>query len=125
MQEIISVCQAFSYDVVVDENCRCVSPGPSSITSPDKTQSVQGDEMPPPSWWDEGCGFRKQDAIPIHSVVTLHRNLSFSLFFFFHPFVEGERFCLFSLCIFVSLTHIYHATQKSQYKFLISEIPTR
>lgn len=61
------------------------------------------------------------------SILLLHCTVIFLslFFFFFHPFVEGERFCLFSLCIFVSLTHIYHATQKSQYKFLISEIPTR
>lgn len=49
---------------------------------------------------DEGCVLTKQDAIPIHSVLTLHCNLSFFLFIFF----AGGMGLFVLLCIFVSLT---------------------
>ena len=79
MQKTIPVCRAFSYDMVVDEMCRCVSPGPSSITCPDKTQSIGGWNVSS-ILLDEGCGFTKQDMIPIHSAISLS-------FFFFSPFM--------------------------------------
>lgn len=62
---------------------------------------------------DEGCGFTKQDAIPIHSVLTLHCNFSFFLFF---SFFGGGMGMFVLLCIFVSsflwlaFRHINHAT---------------
>lgn len=48
---------------------------------------------------DEGCGFTKQDAIPIHSVLTLHCNFSF---FFFHAFFWRGNGSVCLLWIFVS-----------------------
>lgn len=68
--------RAFTYDEVAEEKCRCASPGPPSITREARTTRKKTHRAH--TGWnvssilpDEGCVLRKQDAIAIHSLLTL------------------------------------------------------
>lgn len=68
--------RAFTYDEVAEEKCRCASPGPSSITREARTTAKKTHRAH--TGWNvssilpnEGCVLRKQDAIAIHSLLTL------------------------------------------------------
>lgn len=70
---------------------------------------------------DEGCILTKQDAIPIHSVLTLHSNLSFFLFTLFCRGMDLFVFvvCLCFVCLKQARLHIFLLFFFFFYKMLV------
>lgn len=94
-------CGGWKLQVCVDI-CVCVSPGPSSIKSPGQNTKRTGMKCFL-HLVDEGCGFTKQDTIPIHSVRSLCVCLCGVFFIAF--FFLGDRPDLFVwLCLYVAVT---------------------